>query len=339
MMAKEMLQWGILSTAQINREIIPVIREEPRSDLLAVASRSEDRARKYADEWNIPRSYGRYEDLLVDQDIDVVYISVPNKLHHQWVVASARAGKHILCEKPLAMSVTECEQMIEIAGRKDVFLQEALMYRYHPQTLRLQKLLMQGLLGDLKYIHAVISYPVGYPHDASVVPEQDSRLNWSIMGGSLWDIGYYAVNFTRMVTNCEPYEVRGWSNKVRGHDADDAFYGTLLFANDVIAHIECGFSQPARFHGEVVGMDGVIFLPCAYGFQQDRVLSPIYRSKDGDEVIEITAANPYFKEVNHFCDCVLENKERIVPLDDALNTIKVVAALYESALTKTSTCI
>ncbi len=326
------LTWGLLSTARINRMLIPVLLEEPRCELLAVASRDVERAKAYAVQWNIPRAYGSYDALLQDQDIDVVYISLPNSLHCRWTIASAHAGKHILCEKPFALSIDECDQMINAASDNEVFLQEAIMYRYHPRALKLQEIMTEGILGDLQYIHAVLSFWLETAHAESGTSEVDIRLDPSLGGGSLWDIGYYAVNFARMIADAEPSEVRGWSRDRRTTGVDDTFFGTLVFPNEVIAHIECGFSQPKRFHGEIVGSKGMISLPYAYGFLWDGPEDPILRTVSGDSVISIEKANPYERQIAHLCDCVLENKQRVVPLEDARNNVAVVNALHKSAI-------
>src|SRR5438876_2877923 len=149
-MSQEWLRWGLISTARINERLIPVIRGSARCELVAVASNSgQQKAARYASEWNIPRAYGSYEALLADPEIDAVYISLPTALHTPWVVKSAEAGKHILCEKPLALTATEVDRMAEAAQRNGVVLQEAVMMRYHPQTLQLKERVAQGIIGEV----------------------------------------------------------------------------------------------------------------------------------------------------------------------------------------------
>jgi predicted dehydrogenase len=206
------------------------------------------------------------------------------------------------------------------------------MYRYHPRALKLQNIMADGILGDLQYIYAVLSFQLETAYANNDNAEEDIRMDPSLGGGSLWDLGYYAVNFARMVADTEPCEVRGWSRDRKRMGVDDAFYGTLAFPNDVIAHIECGFSQPRRFHGEIVGSKGMISLPYAYGFLWDGPEEPTLRTEAGDSVISTEQANPYEREIAHLCDCVLENKPRIVPLDDARNNVAVVDALHKSAM-------
>lgn len=325
------IAWGILSTARINQVIIPAIRNEPRCKLLAIASRDPDRAARYAKEWNIPRAYGDYEALLADHEIEAIYISLPNSLHAKWTIASVEAGKHVLCEKPLALSVEDCQKMIDAAEGNQVFLQEAMMYRYHPRARKLQEIVQSGILGSIQYIHAVLSFPLQQIHPESFEDGSDIRLNPSLGGGSLWDLGYYSANFARMISTSEPYQVRGWMKEMKDRGVDESFYGMLIFPECVVAHIECSFSQPPRFHGEIVGTEGHIQLPYAYGFLWDEP-APItlYRGGNQERII-IENANPFEREISHFCDCVLERKSRAVPLEDARDNVAVVKALYASA--------
>src|SRR5262249_13466351 len=153
------VRWGLLSTARINERIIPAIRETPRCELLAVASQGgREKAERYAATWSIPRAYGSYEALFADREVDAIYISLPNGLHRDWTVASARAGKHVLCEKPLATSVSEVDEMADAAHRHGIVLQEAVMMRYHPQTRHLQERLAGGVIGEVRLIRGVFSF-------------------------------------------------------------------------------------------------------------------------------------------------------------------------------------
>ena len=154
------LRWGLLGAARINRSIIPAIRESPRSELVAVASRDPARATAYAREWGIPRSFGRYEDMLADDGIDVVYNPLPNGLHAQWTIRAARAGKHVLCEKPLAISVDEVDAIGEAARKAGVVVAEGLMYRHHALTREVKALVERGTLGELRVVRGCFTFPL-----------------------------------------------------------------------------------------------------------------------------------------------------------------------------------
>lgn len=325
------LSWGLISTAHINQVIIPAIRNEPRCELLGVASRDPKRAKAYAAQWAIPRAYGSYEALLADPEIDVVYISLPNSLHCAWSITAAQAGKHILCEKPLALSVEDCDRMISSAASNHVVLQEALMYRYHPQASRIQSILKERTLGSIQYVYAVLSFQLDAIYPETLADGSNVRLNPDLGGGCLWDIGYYTINFSRMVMGCEPIRVWGSMTKYHGTQVDSAFCGTLIFPAGAIAQIQCGYQQPLRSHAEIVGDNGTLRLPYAYGLLWDKPEPLELEAGERKESFSIEPANPYQCEIVHLCDRILEGKSPHVPLEDARNSIAVVQALYHSA--------
>src|SRR5436305_5181281 len=152
------VKWGIISTADINRKVIPGAHASPKVDLVGVASRDQARAEAYAKEWEIPRAYGSYEALLDDPEIEAVYISLPNTFHCEWSVKALEAGKHVLCEKPMSRNAEEVEAAFETAERVDRLLSEAFMYRHNPQTKRLQELVAGGAIGELRLIRSAFSY-------------------------------------------------------------------------------------------------------------------------------------------------------------------------------------
>jgi predicted dehydrogenase len=213
-MSQRSVRWGLLSTARINERLIPVLRGSARSELLGVASSGgPEKAARYASEWNIPRAYGSYEALLADPEVDAVYISLPNALHRPWVVKTAEAGKHILCEKPLALTATDVDVMAEAARRNGVVLQEAVMMRYHPQTLHVQQRVAAGAIGEVRLIRGVFTFTLARPGDI--------RLDPALGGGSIWDVGSYPVNFMRTMLRANPVEVHGWQISGEGGAAPD----------------------------------------------------------------------------------------------------------------------
>src|SRR5438034_443307 len=159
------LRWGLLGTARINRALIPAIRAAARSRLIGVASRDPARADAYAREWEIPRAFGSYERMLADPDIDVVYVSLPNHLHVEWACAAARRGKHVLCEKPLALDEAGVDQIVAAAAEGGVVVAEAFMYRHHAQTREVQRLVDDRAIGELRFIRGSFSFPLSREHD------------------------------------------------------------------------------------------------------------------------------------------------------------------------------
>ena len=196
------IRWGLLSTARINRALIPPITSLPRHSLRAVASRDAATAKAYAAEWDIPVSYGSYEALLADPEIDAIYNPLPNGLHAEWTIRAAQAGKHVLCEKPLALSVAEVDRIAAAASANDVVVTEAFMYRHHPQTMQLKELLDSGTIGDVLVIRGAFTFTLTRPGDV--------RLDADMGGGSLWDVGCYPVSMARYLTGREPSRVVGW---------------------------------------------------------------------------------------------------------------------------------
>ncbi len=225
-----MTTWGIISTADINRKVIPGAKASPKVDLVAVASRTQERADEYAREWEIERAYGSYEALLADPDIEAVYISLPNTMHCEWSIRSLEAGKHVLCEKPLTRHPEEAEAAFDAADRAGRFLMEAFMYRHNPQTKHLRSLIDEGAIGEVRLIRSVFSYSL---YDADNI-----RLRTDVEGGALMDVGCYNVSGSRLVGG-EPESVYG-SAWYGPSGTDWVFTGSMRFPGDVLATFDCG---------------------------------------------------------------------------------------------------
>src|SRR3954447_20073257 len=187
----EPVKWGIVSTAHINRLVIPGATASPKVDLVAVASRDRARAEEYAREWAIPRAYGSHEAPLAGAEIEAVYISLPNNLHVEYSIRALEAGKHVLCEKPLTRHADEAEQAFDAAERSGRVLSEAFMYRHNPQTARLKSLVESGAIGELRLVRASFSF--------AMYDEQNIRLRPDADGGSLMDVGCYCVSGSRLL--------------------------------------------------------------------------------------------------------------------------------------------
>ena len=200
------VKWGIISTADINRKVIPGAHASGQVELVAVASRDQRRADEYAKRWDIPRAFGTYDDLLADPEIEAVYISLPNTMHCDWSMRALEAGKHVLCEKPLSRHPEEVAAAFDTADRTGLHLSEAFMYRHNPQTKRLQELVAEGAIGQLRIIRSVFSYSL-YDHD-------NIRLRTDVEGGALMDVGCYNVSGSRLLGG-EPNRSSGTRGSVR----------------------------------------------------------------------------------------------------------------------------
>ena len=237
----EAVKWGIISTAHINRLVIPGAHESPKVDLVGVASRDRARAETYAREWEIPRAYGSYEELLEDPEIEAVYISLPNTMHCDWSIRAVEAGKHVLCEKPLSRHPEEIEAAFDAADRAGRLLSEAFMYRHNPQTKRLKQLVDDGAIGELRLVRTSFSYSL---YDADNI-----RLRTDVEGGALMDVGCYCVSGSRLLGG-EPESVYGQAF-VGETGTDWVFTAQLRFPDDVLALFDCGTRDagPRRARG------------------------------------------------------------------------------------------
>lgn len=314
------LRWGLLGTARINRKLIPPLRSSARNSLHAVASRSEQRAEAYAREWEIPAAYGSYRALLEDEAIDVVYVPVPNHLHAEWSIRSLRAGKHVLCEKPLALTESEVDEIERAAKESDRVIAEAFMYRHHPQTRQIRTLVRDGAIGSLRLLRSTFTFSLERPEDIRWEPEKG--------GGSLWDVGCYPISFVRYVTGREPIRCFG-EQRIGSTGVDVQFTAQLAFPNGIHAQIDAGFDVPERTHSELVGTEGVLRIPDT--FKPGR--SPTLRLVRGGEVetIRVEGEELYVGEVEDVADAVLEGESPRIGLPESRGNVATINRLYRSA--------
>lgn len=326
------LRWGILSTARINRALIGPLHSSPRSELVAVASRDAGKARAYADEHNIPKAYGSYEDLLADPDIDAIYNPLPNTLHREWTVKAAQAGKHVLCEKPIVTTLADLDEVEAAAQANKVVIFEAFMYLHHPQTLRVKEMIQSGRLGDLQLIVSWFSYYLPAEHTHNI------RLHPELAGGCLWDVGVYPNSLAIVMAQAGP-PVEVWASQIKGETGVDvSMVGQLKFSNGVTAQISSGFRSPFRQGAHIIGEKGIVQIyepwkPNADG--RDCKIDIFTGGDDPSDTIVFKAEgnNPYLHEVKAMEACVLDGAEPVVPLSLSRDFLRSVLALYESAET------
>jgi xylose dehydrogenase (NAD/NADP) len=316
----EPVTWGIVSTAHINRKVIPGAKASAKVELAAVASRSQERAEAYAREWDIPRAYGSYEDLLADPEIEAVYISLPNTMHCEWSIRALEAGKHVLCEKPLSRHPGEVEAAFAAAERADRLLMEAFMYRHNPQTSRLQELVSVGAIGELRLVRSTFSYGL-YDTD-------NIRLRTEVEGGALMDVGCYNVSGSRLLAG-EP--VRVWGEAWYGPTGTDwVFTGTMRFPEDVIATFDCGTGLVERDELEAIGTDGALFVDDPWHCNKPVIE---LRREDGVERIEIPYEDSYRLELENLSDAIRGTDIPLLDRKDALGQARALEALHTSATT------
>ena len=319
------LNWGLLSTAKINQALIKPLNASKRTRLLAVASRSQSSADAYARDWKIPRAYGSYEAMLADPEIDVVYNSLPNHLHAEWTIKALRAGKHVLCEKPIALSLAEIDEMTSVAKDTGKVLAEAFMYLHHAQTLKVKEIVDSGALGKLQLIKGAFTF--------TLTREGNFRSIKEMGGGSIWDVGCYPISFARMIVGEEPVEVFGWQVEGAG-GSEESFIGQMRFANGVHAQFDSGFKSPSRSYIEIVGSEAVLKISAPFKPQVKNEL--ILVRGNAEEKIKISGTELYIGEVEDMCDAVLMNKPPRIPLADSRGNIATILGLIDSANQKKS---
>jgi len=312
------VQWGLLSTARINEAILEGARQSERTQIVAVASRDIARAEAYAAERGLPRAYGSYDELLADDDVDVVYNSLPNSLHVEWSIRALEAGKHVLCEKPLSRHPDDVAEAFDTAERTGRLLSEAFMYRHNPQTARLVELVTAGAIGELRLIRSTFGY--------GLYDESNIRLRTDVEGGALMDVGCYNVSGSRLLGG-EPERVFGdaWYGP---SGTDWLFTGVLRFPGNVLATFDCGTALANRDELEAIGSAGSLFLDDPW-----HCTKPVIelRRDDGVELIELEPEDSYRLELENLSDAIRGEGTLLLGRDDAMGQARALEALHESA--------
>jgi predicted dehydrogenase len=331
-MADKRLRWGVIGTANIGRAaVIPALQRSGNGELVAVASRDDEKASAFAAQEGIPRSYGSYEALLAAEDIEAVYIPLPNSLHREWTIKAAEAGKHILCEKPLALNAAECDEMASAAEQHDVVLMEAFMYRFHPRSQRIKQLVAEGRIGAPCLVRSTFCFRMGEMDRAS---EKNVRLKPEMGGGALLDVGCYSVSVARWFLGSEPTQVQAQAVYHPG-GVDMHIVGTLGFADTALATFEASFISALQQTYSIAGADGVIELPHNAFVPWENDAAFFIRGQD-EEVGQqhvIPGADEYQLMVAHFADVVRGNTDLMVPLSDSIGNMRVLDALAQAART------
>lgn len=318
-----MVRWGVVSTANIGRAAVnPAIQASSNGELVAVASRDAERARAFAAEHGIPRHHGSYEALLEDPEVDALYIPLPNSLHREWTIRAARAGKHVLCEKPLALDAAECADMAAAAEEAGVLLMEAFMYRFHPRTQRVLGMLRDGVVGDLRSVRSAFTFRLRNPDNI--------RLDPDLGGGALMDVGCYCVNVSRTLAGAEPVEVSAtarWTDR----GVDDELTGVLRFESGLVAHFDCSLTMERCEYYEAAGTDGQLRVESAFLPGTGDVVVEERRGRDGTTTHGVAGADEYRLMVEHFAACVEGGGPVRWPASEAAANMRAIAALYRSA--------
>jgi len=321
------VHWGLVSTANINNALIDPLKAAARSELVAVASRDRAKADAYAGEKGIPRAFGSYEAMLADPGIDAVYISLPNALHWEWTVAAAEAGKHVLCEKPLVVSLAEFERVEAAATANGVTVFEAFMYLHHPQTLTAQKLIADGRLGQVQLVQSWFNFYLPPERAANI------RLRPDVTGGSLWDVGVYPNSLAVVMAHPAQPQVVFASQIVGETGVDVAMRGQIVFEQGVVGQVSSGFRTPFREGAYVVGDAAILHIPEPWkpGLKGADSVMTITGRDGSHEQIVTPAVDPYLCEVEAMERCILDGADPVVPLSRSRLFLRCALAQYESA--------
>lgn len=326
MQPRRKLRWGILSTAEIGRKkVIPGIMKAPSCEVVAMSSRNAAQARAVADDLGIPRAYGSYEEMLADPDIDIVYNPLPNHLHVDYTLAAARNGKHVLCEKPVALSLADAERLKDCPG--NVMVMEAFMVRFHPQWLRAREIAQSGELGEVRAVRAVFTYCNTNPEDVRNKPE--------IGGGGVLDIGCYPVTGGRFFFGAEPERVVALVDRCPQFGIDRQASVIADFGNG--RHLSFMVSTQLVGHQsiEVMGTAGRVEIVIPYNAPQGEpaaILVDRGHSFDGHLARReiLPASDHYTEQAEAFAQAVLTGVPLPYGIDDALGSMRVLDAIFES---------
>ena len=320
------LKWGIVGCAGIAiRAVIPGMAQSEWNEVVAIASRDEEKAKKTAGEHGIPKAYGSYEALLEDDSIDAVYIPLPNHLHKEWTIRAAEAGKHVLCEKPMALTAQEAEEMVAAANKAGVKLAEAFMYRHHPRYQMIRDLIASGEIGEIRGMHGAFTF-----NNAADTQNVRNRRDWG--GGSIYDVGCYPISAARLLLSREPEAVTAHAFFSPEHDHVDMMASGLIeFPGSVALTFDCGMWAAFRNTLEVLGVNGTIQVPSAF-VGKEEVLSSFFVTVKGQRrEVEVPLVNQYAVQADEFARTVLFGESPKFEPIDAINNMRVIDACLKSA--------
>jgi len=318
------VRWGILSTAKIGTEkVIPAMQSSKYCDIVAIASRNLEKAQTAANRLDIPQAFGSYEELLESDGIDAVYNPLPNHLHVPWSIKALKAGKHVLCEKPIGLSVAEAQKLLDEAQKyPDLKIMEAFMYRHHPQWQRTRQLVKGGGIGELRTIHSFFSY-------YNVDPENIRNMA-EIGGGGLMDIGCYCISLARFIFGEEPHRVFGIMEYDREFNVDHLTSGIMEFSKGT-STFTCSTQLTPYQRVNIFGTKGRIEIEIPFNAPPGKPCKIWHQTEAETKEIVFDICDQYTIQGGLFSLAVLDDSEVPTPLEDAVANMKVIEAIIESA--------
>lgn len=317
-----MLKLGVLGTANIAETMIQAAELSDKVQITAIAGRDKAKSLHYAERFNIPISYSNYDDLLNSKDVDAIYLPLVNSLHTEWVIKALKKGFNVLCEKPLATNAKDAESILKAARRTQLSVVEGFMYQHHPMYKEIAGIIASGEIGSLSTLSACFSW---FCDDRSETPA-----NFELGGGCLLDVGCYPVHFFRLVTGAEPLKAFAFEKR---SNVDDTMMGTLVFPDNILAQFESSIANFERHKAEITGTKGSIVSNKPWVNTDSKSHITVYCEDKPERVIEFSPVNTYTLELDYFADIVNSNKPNFANIEDAINNMKVIDALFKSAKT------
>jgi predicted dehydrogenase len=312
------VRWGILGCARIARtQVVPAILRRGEARLGAVASRDPVKLAEFHSLFGDFTEHASYEALIGDPAIDAIYLPLPNSLHCAWAIQAMRAGKHVLCEKPLALNAREAEEMISISRECNVLLMEAFMYRYTDRMIKVGEILASGVLGPIRSVNSTFRFFLDRENTIKEKPE--------LGGGALYDVGCYPLNLIGLVAQSEPEAIAVECTRPRGVDVN--LSAVLRYADGLIAALHCGFDAFGRNYSEIVGRNGALLVPDT--FLDDAGQITLLTSKE-TRPIAVAQSDRYGEEIRDFCLAILENHAPRLTLDESLRNMRILDRIQDA---------
>lgn len=303
----DVINWGVLGYARIAKNsVIPAINRAENARVYAVASRN--KAELPTGEWD--QSYDDYATLLADDDIQAVYIPLPNSLHKEWVIRALQAGKHVLCEKPLGLTAAEAQEMQLIAVKHNRLLMEAFMYQYTDRVRVVKEAVESGELGNIRHINVSFRFLLDRPNTIKMQP--------ALGGGSLYDVGCYPVNFIGMITGRLPVQCKALCETDQGVDTN--LSALLQYDDGLIANIHCGFNAFGRNYAEIIGTKGMLCIDKPF---LDDAGTVYLHTSEGVRELPVSESDRYQAEIRNFSSAILNEPSRVIPLEETVRNMQV----------------
>ena len=315
------LRWGLIGAGNIAVKFARGLSSTEEATALAIGSRSLDKARKFADAHKVERAYGSYDEVLADSEVDAVYLALPNHLHAEWSMKSARAGKHVLCEKPVTMNAAELEQVLEVVRKQDVFFMEAFMYRCHPQWQKVREIIAAGSIGEVRVLHSAFAFAMGANFEST-------RLGSNPMGGGgLLDVGCYCVSFARMIAGEEPEEVRAVAHIGERSRVDEWMTGLLKFPSGLTAYFTSGIRCEVPPAADIYGSEGSLRITAPWQPTDENAFVILNAGGKTEEFQIKSGRDLYANEALHVAEHLDDRQAPAMSWEDSLGQVRAIDAL------------